>query len=147
QSMEIAGRANRYIQDTAAWELKKAGKDAALDTVLASLARTVARLAVLAHPFVPTTSETIWGLFGPPAPLAQVRLAHLSDLDVGGRAVAKPPILFPKPRLAPAGGHGAGDVAHVRLSAYAVHASRGDPYVCAVTGHPARALSRLSLLP
>ena len=102
QWMELAGRANRYIQETAPWELKKAGKDAELDTVLASLARTVARLAVLAHPFVPTTSETIWGLFGPPAPLAQVRLAHLSDLDVGGRAVAKPPILFPKPRLAPA---------------------------------------------
>src|SRR2546427_14522 len=102
QWMELAGRANRYIQETAPWELKKAGKDAELDTVLASLARTVARLAVLAHPFVPTTSETIWGLFGPPAPLAQLRLAHLSDLDVGGRAVAKPPILVPKPRLAPA---------------------------------------------
>src|SRR2546422_53208 len=102
QWMELAGRANRYIQETVPWELKKAGKDAELDTVLASLARTVARLAVLAQPFIPTTAETIWGLFGPPVPLAQVRLANLSGLDVGGRPVAKPPILFPKPRLAPA---------------------------------------------
>src|SRR3989441_6446197 len=102
QWMELAGRANRYIQETVPWELKKAGKDAELDTVLASLARTVARLAVLAQPFIPTTAETIWGLFGPPVPLAQVRFANLAGLDVGGRQVAKPPILFPKPRLAPA---------------------------------------------
>src|SRR5207247_2118933 len=50
QWMDLAARANRYIQETLPWELKKAGRDAELDNVLASLARTVVRLAVLAEP-------------------------------------------------------------------------------------------------
>ena len=103
--MELAARANGYIQETVPWELAKTGKDAELDQVLASLARTVAQLAVLGQPFVPTTAETVWSLFAPspaPGPLVQVQLADVSGLDVAGRQVAKPPILFPKPRLTPA---------------------------------------------
>src|SRR2546426_2161620 len=108
QWMDLAGRANRYIEETAPWKLAKAGKDAELDQVLASLARTVAQLAVLGQPFAPTTAETVWSLFGPspaspaPGPLVQVHLADVSGLDVAGRQVAKPPILFPKPRRTPA---------------------------------------------
>jgi len=105
QWMELAARANGYIQETVPWELAKTGKDAELDQVLASLARTVAQLAVLGQPFVPTTAETVWSLFAPspaPGPLVQVQLADVSGLDVAGRQVAKPPILFPKPRLTPA---------------------------------------------
>jgi methionyl-tRNA synthetase len=109
QCLELAARANRYIQETAPWELAKAGaaRSAALDGALAGLARTVARLAVLSQPFLPATSETIWGLFStvpslpplpPLPPLAHVRLKDLATLDVSGRRVAKPPILFPKPR-------------------------------------------------
>src|SRR5881296_4199257 len=79
QWMDLAARANRYIQETLPWELKKAGRDAELDNVLASLARIVVRLAVLAEPFAAAT-----------------------DPDVAGRPIAKPPILFPKLRLAPA---------------------------------------------
>jgi methionyl-tRNA synthetase len=100
--MDLAVRANGYIQETAPWELAKAGKAAELDAVLATLARTVARLAVLAQPFLPATAETVWALFGSaqPRPLAGVRLEDLGELDVTGHQVAKAPILFPKPRLA-----------------------------------------------
>jgi methionyl-tRNA synthetase len=102
QWMDLAARANRYIEETAPWKLAKAGRDAELDQVLRSLARTVARLAVLSHPFIPATADAVWRLFGPAAPLALVRLADLDDLPVEGRKVAKPPILFPKPRVASA---------------------------------------------
>ncbi len=100
--MDLAARANGYIQETVPWELAKAGKAAELDAVLATLARTVARLAVLGQPFLPATAETVWALFGspPPRPLAGVRLAELGELDVAGQQVQKAPILFPKPRLA-----------------------------------------------
>ena len=102
QWMDLAARANRYIQETLPWELKKAGRDAELDNVLASLARIVVRLAVLAEPFVPATAETVLRLFGPATPPGPIRLAAATDPDVAGRPIAKPPILFPKLRLAPA---------------------------------------------
>jgi methionyl-tRNA synthetase len=94
--MELAGRANRYIQETAPWTLAKERKDAELDSVLGALARTVARLAVLSRPFIPATAETIWSLFSAVPPIGQVRLADLGTLDVAGAQVQKPPILFPK---------------------------------------------------
>jgi len=96
--MDLAARANRYVEETAPWKLAKAGRDAELDQVLASLARTVVRLAILAAPFIPATADTVWTLFAPTAPLGRVRLADLDNLAVEGRAVGKPPILFPKPR-------------------------------------------------
>ena len=105
--MELAARANRYIEDTTPWNLAKQGHDAELDSVLANLARTVARLAVLALPFVPATAGSVWALLGAPPPqppesLDRARLADLATLDLAGRHVQKPPILFPKPKLAPA---------------------------------------------
>jgi methionyl-tRNA synthetase len=104
----LATRANRYIQETAPWELAKAGEEAQLDTVLAALALTVARLAVLAEPFIPATATTIWGLFPDAPALERVRLdggvgvAGVTAEAVAGRPVAKPPVLFPKPRAGPA---------------------------------------------
>ena len=95
--MELASRANRYVEETAPWTLAKSGKDAELDSALASLVRTVARLAVLAAPFIPGKAEVIWNLLGTGRTLADVRLADLAEPPVEGRTVTKPPILFPKP--------------------------------------------------
>ena len=92
----LATRANRYVEETAPWKLAKEKKDADLDSVLANLARTVARLAVLGLPFLPGTAETIWGVLAAGVPLADVRWASLTDFTVEGRRVAQPPILFPK---------------------------------------------------
>ncbi|HKC40453.1 MAG TPA: hypothetical protein VKC15_12995, partial [Gemmatimonadales bacterium] len=71
--------------------------DAELDSVLATLARTVARLAVLAGPFLPGKAPLIWGALGAPQALDRVRFADLTTLPVTGQRVAKPPPLFPKP--------------------------------------------------
>src|SRR5256712_7118091 len=57
--IELASRANRYVEATAPWKLAKAKRDVELDVVLASLVRTVARLAVLSAPFIPHKAETI----------------------------------------------------------------------------------------
>ncbi|MBI1966731.1 MAG: methionine--tRNA ligase [Gemmatimonadetes bacterium] len=99
QVIELAARANRYVEETAPWKLAKdATKAGELDTVLANLARTVARLAVLAAPFFPAKAEEIWSLLGAPQPLAAVGFDQLEALNVEGQSVTKPPVLFPKPR-------------------------------------------------
>jgi len=103
QLIALASAANRYVEETAPYKLaKQPDRAAELDSVLANLARTVARLAVLAQPFLPTTAKTVWATLGSPEPLERVRLQHLDRLDPADQRVEKPPILFPKPRLAPA---------------------------------------------
>jgi methionyl-tRNA synthetase len=100
QVIELASRANRYVEETAPWKLAKEKKDAELDSVLANLVRTVARLAVLAAPFLPTKAEAMWGALGAPGPLDGIRFADLTALPVTGQRVSKPPPLFPKPDAA-----------------------------------------------
>src|SRR5216110_263774 len=66
QLVSLASAANRYVEETQPYKLAKQPERAAeLDSVLANLARTVGRLAVLAQPFLPTTAQTIWGTLGP----------------------------------------------------------------------------------
>jgi methionyl-tRNA synthetase len=99
--MELAARANRYIEETTPWKLAKAGRDAELDAVLANLARAVARLAVLAAPFIPKAAATVWSVLGGRAALASVRLEDLESISTEGQQVAQPPVLFPKPERTP----------------------------------------------
>ncbi|HUL48616.1 MAG TPA: class I tRNA ligase family protein [Gemmatimonadales bacterium] len=99
QLIGLAARANRYVEETTPWKLAKEKQDGALDSVLANLARTVVRLALLAQPFLPEIAETIWSLLAPPAgeTLALAGWQKLAAPDVSGRAISRPPILFPKP--------------------------------------------------
>ena len=94
--MDLATRANRYVEETAPWALAKAGRAAQLDTALANLVRTVARLAVLAQPFLPEKAAAVWGLLGTGRPLEALRLGDTETLPVEGLRVHKPPPLFPK---------------------------------------------------
>jgi len=95
--IELATRANRYVEETAPWKLVKDKRDAELDAVLVNLVRTVARLAVLSAPFIPVKADELWSSLGADRSLASVRLGDLSALTVAGWRVAKPPPLFPKP--------------------------------------------------
>jgi methionyl-tRNA synthetase len=95
--IELASRANRYVEETAPWKLAKEKQNAELDQVLANLARVVARLAILAMPFIPAKAQEIWNLLGAERSLAAVRLSDLVELSVAGQRVSKPPPLFPKP--------------------------------------------------
>ena len=95
--IELASHANRYVQETKPWKLAKAKHDVELDSVLANLVRTVARLAVLSAPFIPAKAQEIWSALGADRTLASVRLADLVPLAVAGWNVSTPPRLFPKP--------------------------------------------------
>ena len=101
QFISVAGAANRYIEEQAPWQLAKQGKQRELDLVLANLARTVVRLAILAYPFIPGKAEAVWELVCPGLSLARTSLEDAVG-GVEGRLVGKAPILFPKPRLATA---------------------------------------------
>ena len=94
--IELASHANRYIEEQAPWKLAKETKDAELDSALANLVRTVARLAVLSAPFVPAKAREIWRLLGAPREIESVPLAELGAISVKGWNVKKPPPLFPK---------------------------------------------------
>jgi methionyl-tRNA synthetase len=98
QLMDLAGRANRYVEETAPWKLAKEQRHVELDIVLVSLVRVVARLAVLAAPFIPEKAEDVWRTLGTGRPLAAVRFDELPTLAVEGLRVERPPILFPKPQ-------------------------------------------------
>jgi len=95
--IDLATRANRYVEETAPWKLAKEKREAELDAVLVNLVRTVARLAVLSAPFIPRKAEIIWAALGAPRALREVRLAEIADLSVAGQQVSNPPPLFPKP--------------------------------------------------
>jgi len=99
QFISVAGAANRYIEEQAPWQLAKQGKQRELDLVLANLARTVVRLAILAYPFIPGKAEAVWELVCPGLSLARTSLEDAVG-GVEGRPIGKAPILFPKPRLA-----------------------------------------------
>ncbi|HXV90895.1 MAG TPA: methionine--tRNA ligase [Gemmatimonadales bacterium] len=96
--IELAARANRYVEERAPWKLARdPGQAAALDAVLGTLARTVARLAVLALPFMPGKAAEIWDALGTGRPIGTVRWDDGQEPAVAGRVVAQPPILYPKP--------------------------------------------------
>jgi methionyl-tRNA synthetase len=95
--IELASHANRHVQETAPWTLAKAKKDAELDSVLANLVRTVARLAVLSAPFIPAKAREMWQVLGSNRDLGTVPLGELVRVPVAGWSVQKPPPLFPKP--------------------------------------------------
>jgi methionyl-tRNA synthetase len=95
--IELASHANRYIETHAPWKLAKEKKDGPLDGVLGNLVRAVARLAVLAVPFIPAKAQEIWRMLGAPRDLETVRFAELGGLAVSGWRVLKPTPLFPKP--------------------------------------------------
>ena len=95
--LTLAARANRYVEESAPWTLAKGGDPAALDTVLANLTRSVARISVLASPFLPEKAEQLWNALGSGRRLTAVRFTDVIDLDPAGWAVDKLPPLFPKP--------------------------------------------------
>jgi methionyl-tRNA synthetase len=98
--VSLATRANRFVEETAPWQLARRSDDAALDSVLATLARTVVRLAILAQPLMPDTANAMWSLVGMDGD--GPRWDAFAAPAVEGRTVRKPPVLFPKDTAEPA---------------------------------------------
>jgi len=97
----LVTEANQYIVRTAPWALAKEGQEEQLDDVLASLARCLYRLAVLAAPFIPGKSDVLWRALGRTNALDAAAWNGLATPPVAGDHTTRPPVLFPKPEAVP----------------------------------------------
>jgi methionyl-tRNA synthetase len=93
----LVSAANLYVQQTAPWTLAKAGKDRELDEALGSLARTLARLAVMTSPFIPGKAHALWKMLGLDGEIATASWAAGEEPPVAGRKILRSEVLFPKP--------------------------------------------------
>jgi len=95
---EIVRAANRYVVETAPWELNKAGDKAGLASALWSSAECVRLAAVLLSPIMPAACATLWEQLGVPQPLEAQRLPEAGrwgGLPAGG-SVTRGAALFPR---------------------------------------------------
>lgn len=88
--------ANQYIVQTAPWGLAKLEKTAELDAALASLARCLVRLAVMAGPFLPGKAQELWEHLGQDASVTG-GWRQAEGPNPATAKVRKPEGLFPKP--------------------------------------------------
>ena len=99
RAMACVTRGNEFVQASQPWALAKRTDDdapRALDAVLASLVRQLARQAVLLAPFVPTKAQALWVQLGAPGTVVEQRFAGLATLDPTGWTVTKGEGLFPR---------------------------------------------------
>ncbi len=90
---------NRYVDETAAWDLNKdPSKAPRLDTVLYNQLECLRLAAVMIQPFMPDAAQKIWEQLGGEGPLSSCYLpasASWGLLEPGGR-IARGPALFPR---------------------------------------------------
>jgi methionyl-tRNA synthetase len=91
----LVDAANRFVEETAPWNLAKQGDSSALRASLGALARALARITVLASPYMPGKTQVVREALGSP-PGEGPSWPELDRPPVGGKTVAKPPPLFPK---------------------------------------------------
>ena len=96
--MACVTRGNEYVQTSQPWALAKSPeKRGALEEVMATLARSLARQAVLLFPFVPGKAADVWQQLGAPGRIEDQRFDKLMQLDASGWRVNKGEPLFPRP--------------------------------------------------
>jgi methionyl-tRNA synthetase len=106
RAMACVARGNEYVQATQPWALaKREDEDGrhALDQVLASLIRQLARQAVMLAPFVPSKAQALWTQLGAPGTVLGQRFDALASLDPSGWKVVKGDGLFPRAMETPKG--------------------------------------------
>ncbi len=98
-AMDLARRANRYVEEREPWaQAKEPDRAAELDETLASLARCLTVLTALLEPVMPTKMNALAGTLG----LARVPTLDRAVHDpLGGRTVTRGEPLFP--RVSPSG--------------------------------------------
>jgi methionyl-tRNA synthetase len=95
EAWRLITAANGFVEESAPWSLASDGDTDQLDRVLAALARAVARVSVMAFPFMPSKTQVVWEALGLPS-LADARWEDAQRPGVAGLTVVKPPPLFPK---------------------------------------------------
>jgi methionyl-tRNA synthetase len=87
---------DQFIARTAPWGLAKAQNQPELDRVLAALARSLYRIAVLASPYLPEKAAAIWTAMGQAGSIDSGAYQQLQVPPSEGVTVHRPAILFPK---------------------------------------------------
>lgn len=93
----LVTRANRFVEEQAPWTLFKEARSEDLNLVLGSLAQALARITLMAAPFMPEKTQQVWESLGYPTKIAAAKWEDLVAPAVAGRAVKKLAPLFPKP--------------------------------------------------
>jgi methionyl-tRNA synthetase len=97
-AFQFVSEANGFVETRAPWKLARdPGAADQLDETLASLARALAVIAALLHPFMPGRMSTLWESLGAGSTIPPFE--DLAALDLTGRAVSTGAVLFPRPEL------------------------------------------------
>ncbi len=100
--MEFCKRANGYVTEKEPWAIAKdPARNAELFEVLYNTAESVRALAVLLHPIMPATTETLWESLGADSTLGSIAAQKISDIATwgtlpAGSVVTKGAVLFPR---------------------------------------------------
>lgn len=97
EAWNLVARANQFVEESAPWTLHKTGDSERLQPVLASLARAVARITLMASPFLPDKAQQVWEALGQAGRVEEAGWGFIERPEAGGSRVIKPPPLFPKP--------------------------------------------------
>ena len=92
----LISAADLFITQSAPWALAKQGRGDELDQVLASLYRTLVRIAIMAGPIMPAKTAEIRTALALPDP-GTALWDRLQTPPTDGVTVRRPAILFPKP--------------------------------------------------
>ena len=100
--MEFCKRVNGYVTEKEPWAIAKdETRTAELNQVLYNTAESIRALAVLLHPVMPATTQTLWESLGAQATLGDIAQQRISEiarwgqLPTGSR-VTKGAVLFPR---------------------------------------------------
>jgi len=100
--MDFCKRVNGYVTEQEPWVLAKdPANKAALDEVLYNTAEAIRALAVLLHPVMPATTETLWSSLGADLTLGAIdvqsigKVAQWGQLPEGSKVI-KGAVLFPR---------------------------------------------------
>ncbi len=93
---KLVDRANGFVEERAPWQLAKEGRADQLAETLAALARAIARVSLLACPYMPRRTHAVWSALGLPGEITRQTWEALERPPTGGASVRALAPLFPK---------------------------------------------------
>jgi methionyl-tRNA synthetase len=100
--MEFCKRVNGYVTEKEPWSVAKdESRKSELDAILYNTAEAIRALAVLLHPVMPATTETLWESLGADQSLGAIGKQEIATVSTWGQlkpgsTVTKGAVLFPR---------------------------------------------------
>ena len=98
-TMDFCKRVNGYVTEKEPWVVAKdPARKAELDAILYNTAEAIRALAVLLHPVMPATTETLWSALGASGEIGDQKISNVSFWGQlkPGSPVTKGAVLFPR---------------------------------------------------